>query len=435
MKPFDTDPRLPVMQEADLKGKIVLLRVDHNVVKKGKIQDPYRIDATIGTLFSIIDKGGRPILMTHVGRPRDKKSGKIAIDSATAVKPVADYLERKLNIRVAQPDIPVEGETGLSGLGPSVAAAIEDLRAGRVSMVYLPNTRWFEGEEKKGEVREAFAKELAKIADLYINDAFGSWQAHASTVDVTRHLPSYAGMLMQKELVSLNQVMTPQKPFVGIVAGSKYDTKIGPVSALYNKADHLILGGVLYNTYLCAKYGIQVKGVEPSDVALAEELVALDKDKGKLVEFPYVVESDILDQRVEGRYRKVDVRRFKKGDSFGYFLDIHPDSFDQPEVREIMLSADTIFLNAVMGFRPNFYEGSEAFYRIVCENKKAHKYFGGGDTLQEFKALNPGLYLKALEDENTYFFTGGGAVLKAIEEGSPYGLDSVKALLDNKKTR
>ena len=422
------------MQEADLKGKIVLVRVDHNVVKKGKIKDPFRIDATIGTLFSIIDKGGRPILMSHVGRPRDKKSGKITIDSSTDIKPVVEYLERKLNIKVALPEIPVEGEMGLSGLGPSVTQSIEDLRAGKVSMVYLPNTRWFEGEEKKGAPREAFAKELAKIADLYINDAFGSWQAHASTVDVTWYLPSYAGLLMQKELAGLRQVIEPQKPFVGVVAGSKYDTKIGPVSALYNKADYLILGGVLYNTYLCAKYGVTVKGVEPSDVALAEELAALDKDKGKLVEFPFVVEADTLEERVEGRYRKRDVRQFKKGDAFGYFLDIHPDSFNQPEIRKILLSANTIFLNAVMGFRPNYFEGSEAFYRLVCENKTARKYFGGGDTLQEFKALNPGLYLNALDDETIYFFTGGGAVLKAIEEGSPYGLDGVKALLDNKKT-
>lgn len=433
MKPFDTDPRLPVMQTADLKGKIVLVRVDHNVVKKGKIKDPYRIDATIGTLFTIIAKGGKPILMTHVGRPRDKKTGHITMDATTSVKPIVKYIERKLHIKVAMPEIPIQGDLGLSGFGPAVDAAIEELKAGRVSMVYLPNTRWFQGEETKGEVRDAFTKQLSELADVYINDAFGSWQAHASTFDVTNHLPSYAGILMQEELVSLNQVMVPQKPFVGVVAGSKYDTKIGPVSFLYKKANHLILGGVLYNTYLCAKYGIQIKGVEPSDVALAQELVALDRDKGKIVEFPYVVESDLLEERIEGRYRRVDVRQCKEGDALGYVLDIHPSSFDEPEIRKIMLSANTIFLNAVMGFRPNFFEGSEAFYRLVCENKNAHKYFGGGDTLQEFKALNPGLYLNALEDENTYFFTGGGAVLKAIEEGSPYGLDGVKALLENKK--
>ncbi|MBU0993264.1 MAG: phosphoglycerate kinase [Proteobacteria bacterium] len=434
MKPSDIDPRLPVMQNIDLKDKIVLVRVDHNVVKKGKIKDPYRIDATIGTLFNIIDKGGRPILMTHVGRPRDKKTGQINIDAGTSVKPVVHYLERKLHIKIAVPDIPASGDQGIAVLGKPVQAAIDDLKNGRVSAIYLPNTRWFQGEEKKGDAREEFARQLSEVADVYINDAFGSWQPHASTFDINNHLPGYAGLLMQKEIVSLKKVMDPERPFVGIVAGSKYDTKIGPVSSLYKKADHLILGGVIYNTYLCAKYGINVKGVEASDISLAKELVALDKDRGKIVELPFVVESDMLDQRIEGNYRKLDTRKFKKGDTFSYFLDIDPSSFDLPEIRDILLSARTIFLNAVMGFTPNFHEGSEAFYRLICENKTATKLFGGGDTLQEFKVLNPGLYLKALDDESFYFFTGGGAVLKAIEEGTPYGLDGVKALLDNKKS-
>ena len=432
MTQFNIDPGLPAMQAIDLKDKIVLVRVDHNVVKKGKIKDPYRIDATLGTLFNIMAKGGKPVLMTHVGRPRNKKTGRIAMDMATSVQPVVDYLQRKLHITIAVPEISAAGDGGIDALGPSVAQAIADLKKGEVAMVYLPNTRWFKGEEVKGEARDAFSQELSDLADVYINDAFGSWQAHASTVDITHHLPGCAGLLMQKEIVNLAKVMTPKRPFVGIVAGSKYDTKIGPVSALYKKSDRLILGGVIYNTYLCAKYNIRVSGVEESDIALAKELVALDKGVGKIVELPMVVESDTLEGRIEGGYRTRETQDFKPGDTYGYFLDVAPEAFETEEIREIILSAQTIFLNAVMGFTPHFYAGSQAFYDLICENKTGTKLFGGGDTLQEFKTLNPGSYMKAIDDESFYFFTGGGAVLKAIEEDSPYGLDSIKALIGNK---
>ena len=426
----DIDPRLPLIQDADLKDKVVLVRVDHNVVKKGEIRDPYRIDATFGTIYNIVERGGRPILMTHVGRPRDKE-GRIKVDDETSVKPIVEYLERKLHTSFAVPEFPVDPERGIREIDTSINWHIRDLKEHRIGGIYLPNTRWFEGEQDKGEKRERLAVQLAGLADVFINDAFGSWQPHASTLDVTRHLPSYAGFLMQRELINLKHVLQPERPFVAVVAGAKYDTKIGPLNQIYKKVDKLVLGGVMYNTFLCAKYGIKVAGVGESDVKAAMDLVGQDKKAKKVVELPLVVESDTMEGRVKGKFRTRNIKDFNKGDQYGYFLDVAPESFDSPGVAEVIGSAQTIFVNAVMGFTPHFYEGSEKLDRTIDQNRQAQKMYGGGDTLQEFKNLSPGLYLAAMDNARYYFFTGGGTVLKAIEEGTPYGLEPVVALIEN----
>ena len=427
----DIDARLPLIQEADLEDKIVLVRVDHNVVKKGEVRDPYRIDATLGTLYNIVERGGRLIIMTHVGRTRDKESGRIEVGDDTSVQPVVDYLERKLYTEFVVPQFPVDPEWGIREIDTSINLHIRDLRAHRIGAIYLPNTRWFQGEEATGEKRERFTVQLAGLADVFVNDAFGSWQPHASTVDITRHLPSFAGFLLQKELSNLKHVLEPKRPFVAVVAGAKYDTKIGPLNEIYKKVDHLILGGVMYNTFLCAKYGIRVGGVSESDIKAARDLVNQDKKAQKVLELPLVVESETIEGRVEGKYRTRSVRDFKKGDEYGYFLDVVPESFDAPGVAEVIGSAKTIFVNAVMGFTPHFFEGSVKLDRTIDQNRQAQKFYGGGDTLQEFKNLSPGLYLAAMDSAQYYFFTGGGTVLKAIEEGTPYGLEPVKALMEN----
>ncbi|MBW2605229.1 MAG: phosphoglycerate kinase [Deltaproteobacteria bacterium] len=427
----ELDPRLPLIQNADLRDKIVLVRVDHNVVKNGEIHDPYRIDATIGTLYNIVERGGRLILMSHVGRPRDKETGRIKVENNTSIQPIVDYLERKLHTKFSVPRFPVDPDVGIRQVDTSINWHIRDLRTHRIGGIYLPNTRWFEGEEATGKTRERFTLQLAGLADVFVNDAFGSWQPNASTYDVTRYLPSYAGFLMQKELIFLKQVLEPERPFVAVVAGAKYDTKIGPLNEIYKKVDHLLLGGVIYNTFLCAKYDVRVAGVGEDDIRAAKELVRQDRQNKKIVELPFVVESDTLEGRVEGKFRTRDIRNFKPGEEYGYLLDVAPESFDAPGVANVIRSAKTILVNAVMGFTPHFYEGSKELDQTIDRNWQAQKLYGGGDTLQEFKNLSPGLYLAAMDDAKYYFFTGGGTVLKAIEEGSPYGLEPVKALMEN----
>ncbi|MDR1046067.1 MAG: phosphoglycerate kinase [Candidatus Adiutrix sp.] len=424
------NPKLPRVQDFDLAGKVVLARVDHNVVEKGVIKDAFRIDSTFGLIHYIASRGGFPILMTHVGRTRDKKTGRIKSGPGSSVAPVVDYLNRKLEAGLAAPDLPVDPDWGITGFSEKVMAPLlSDLKARKIGGLYLPNTRWFAGEESGDEKTEALAKQWAQAADLYVNDAFGSWQAHASTFDVARVMPACAGFLMQKELVNLDRVLKAETPLVAVVAGSKYDTKIGPLTKLYEQADRLILGGVIYNAFLCAKYGLEVAGVAPEDVELARGLVEKDRATGKILEPGALVESQSAEGRDPARCRVVKCSDFKAGQKYAYFLDVAPEALEAPAIREPLARARTIFINAVMGFTPMFWEGSQKMYALIGENEKALKLYGGGDTLTELKNLNPGLYLRALDDPSYYFFTGGGAVLTAIEEGSPYGLKPVAALL------
>jgi phosphoglycerate kinase len=423
---------LNLLQDADLKGKTVLVRVDHNVVKKGKIQDPYRIDSTIGTLFYIIAHGGKFILMTHQGRPKDKKTGNINIDENSSVKPVVDYLNKKLNISLITPEFKKDGDKGYSGIDESIKPLLQQLKNNEIDGIYLPNTRWFKGEEAKGEEADIFAKQLSGIADLYVNDAFGSWQAHASTFHVTKYLPSYAGFLMQKELSNLDRIFQPEKPFLAIVAGAKFDTKIASLNALLKAADHLILGGVIYNAYLCAKYNIEIKGIEQEDIEQAKKFVDFSANyPGKLIELLFIIESDTIEGKLQGQYRKLNIKDIKPGSKLNYVLDASAESFSYNAVKEVFDNAGTIFINAVMGLSPHFNEGTESMYKLIDKNKNAMKLYGGGDTLDVMKNQLPGIYLSALDNPRYYLFTGGGAVLKAIEEGSYTGIEPVKALLKN----
>jgi phosphoglycerate kinase len=425
------DPKLPLLQTADIEGKVVLLRVDHNVVKAGKIRDPYRIDQTIGTIFNIVERGGRPIIMTHVGRPLDKSTGKITIDDNTSVKPIVDYLEHKLHTNLYLPKFKATDYSGIKGIDTSINLAIKKLKNKELGAIYLPNTRWFTGEEASSDTKDEFALQLAGLAEVFVNDAFGSWQPHVSTFEITKYLPSFAGYLMQQEILNLYQVLAPTRPFIAVVAGAKYSTKIGPLHEIYNEVDKLILGGIIYNTYLCAKYNVEIKGVPEEDIASARDLVDLDKNKDKILELPYVYESDTMAGKFEGQNRIRSVKEFESGQKLNYILDIAEKSFADPLISNTINSANTIFVNAVMGYTPHFTEGSAALDRKIDQNSNARKLYGGGDTLQEFKDLCPGLYLSVLDNSKYYFFTGGGTVLKAIEAGTPYDLRPVKALMEN----
>jgi phosphoglycerate kinase len=188
---------------------------------------------------------------------------------------------------------------------------------------------------------------------------------------------------------------------------------------------------VIYNTYLAAKGGVTIAGVSDSDVQAAQALVAMDARENKIVELPQVVESQSLEPPFEGQYRTIPVSELKPGQRYGYLLDIAPESFEDPRVKEVLLAAKTIFVNAVMGYTPHFTEGSKALDQAIDKNRTAYKMYGGGDTLQEFKDLNPGLYLSVIDNTQYYFFTGGGSVLTAIEAGTPYGLKPIQALMEN----
>lgn len=425
--------KIPKLQEANLKGKVVLVRVDHNVAKEHVIYDPFRIDVTFGTLFNILSKGGRLILMTHVGRPRDKKTGKISMDSKYDVGPIVDYLARKLYTHFIVPEFKEDTEMGgYIGIDTSINLLIKKLRQGEIDGIYLPNVRWFRGEEATGIEAEKFGEQLAGLADVYVNDAFGSWRPHTSTVLVAEHLPSFAGYLMQHEINSLDSIYNPERPMLAIIGGAKFDTKIGPLESLLKKVDYLILGGVIYNAYLSIKYDISIERIDEEVLETARELVDLVKwHSEKLIEPPFIIESDTMEGRVEGAYRIHDVRELKPGQRLKYVVDVAPESFEEEYVLKPIREAKSIFVNAVMGYTPPFGEGTCKMYSLIDQNKEANKMFGGGDTLQEFRSMLPGTYIRAVDDPKYYFFAGGGTVLKAIHEGNVTGLEPVKALIRN----
>ncbi len=326
-------------------------------------------------------------------------------------------------------DLPAQSSQGITDLSP-LKPAIAQLQAGQADYVYLPNTRWFKGEEAKDDSAENFARNLASYAEVYINDAFGSWQPHATTVGIAKFLPAYAGLLMQKEVNHLEDVFVPRRPFVSVVAGAKFDTKIGPLSSLIKISDYLVLGGVLYNAYLCVKYGIKIQGVGDEDLVLASKFISdLKGEAHKILELPYIVESDSFTAMLEGSYRTHEVKNLKAGQQLAFVLDANPISLQDKHISAIFAAAQTIFINAVMGYTTLFTAGSQAMFSKIDENKTAMKLFGGGDTIQEFKDLLPSAFSKAVNDDTYYFFTGGGAILDAIEKGSPYAMKPVQMLL------
>jgi phosphoglycerate kinase len=428
-----TVDNIPKIQDADLKGKIVLVRVDHNVAKEFVVKDPFRIDVTFGTLFNILSKGGRLILMTHVGRPRDKKTGKIDTGSEYDVSPVVDYLEKKLYTKFIVPDFKHDPELGgFAGIDTSVNLLIKKLRKGEIDGIYLPNLRWFRGEEAAGLEADKFGEQLAGIGDVFVNDAFGSWRPHTSTVRVAEHLPSYAGYLMQHEIANLEKIYKPDRPMLAVIGGAKFDTKIGPLHSLLEKMDRLMLGGLVYNAYLCVKYGISIKGIDEEEITIAREFLELARSHPeKIIEPPFIVESDVMNEKIEGKYRIHDVRRLEPGTELNYVVDVAPKCFEEKDIHDVIMDAKSMFVNAVMGYSPYFVEGTKKMYSLIDQNTSATKMFGGGDTMQEFRSLLPGTYIQAVDDPKYYFFSGGGTILKAIHEGSVTGLEPVKALIMN----
>ena len=427
---------IPKIQDVDVKNKVVLIRVDHNVVKKGKIKDSYRIDVSMETINYVLKNGGKPIIMTHVGRPKDKKTGTITISPDDAVHSIVDYLHKKYGIKCVIPKFDISVDKGLTDLLNPIKTTLEELKRGDIEAIYLPNTRFFAGEEDKGELKKSFSKELASIADIFVNDAFGSWQPHASTVGPVEYIPSYAGLLMQKEVVNLEAMFKPKRPFIAIVAGSKFDTKIKPLETLIHSVDHLLLGGVILNAYIAVKYGLTIKGIAEEDMKIANDFVDIsDKYPGKVIVPEYVVESDSIEGKFEGQYRTHKLSELKKGTELNYILDIGIESYENEGFRETIMKAETFFINAVMGLVPYFDNGTKYLYELLDKNKQGLKLYGGGDTLQEFKNLLPDLYERCIKDEKYYFFTGGGTILTAIEQGSPWKLDTLKALIDKAKEK
>ncbi|MBW2974141.1 phosphoglycerate kinase [Candidatus Woesearchaeota archaeon] len=431
---------IPVVSKDCVAGKVVLIRVDHNVVKKGRIDDNYRIERSKKTIQFVIENGGYPVLMTHIGRPRDKKTGDISVSDEESVSPVVEYIKEKWGYptKVIDVDMSKATEKGLPGLG-DITADIEALKTGKVRILYMPNTRWFSGEEEKeGEAKDKFTDQLASIADIFVNDAFGSHQAHVSTYWITKKLPSFAGFLIEEEIKGLKRLLElpeGKRPFLTIVAGAKIDTKIGALESRRELSDKLLVGGLPAIALICSKYGVKVRGIEQSEIETARNLLEKDNEENKLLIPDLVVVSDAEcskeNPRQEGSYREVDLSKVNAGDDLGYIYDISPRYFEKEEVADAVKASKTVFTNAVVGFdKAGFKEGTVALYTKLSEIE-ADLSFGGGDTLKALKKYTPEFYRSLKSDGKSTLFTGGGTILTGFESRGVKEMKVIKALIDN----
>jgi len=377
------------VDELDLKGKRVFVRVDFNVPldKEGRITDDTRIRASLDTIRYVRDKGGRVIVASHLGRPKGKRVPEMS------VVPAAARLSELLGAPV---------KTASDCVGPEVERAVEALKPGEVLL--LENLRFHKEEEANDP---DFAKALAALADVYVNDAFGAaHRAHASTEGMVRHVREVAaGFLMRKEIRYLEEALRdPQRPFLTILGGAKVSDKIGVVRNLLPKVDALLIGGGMANTFLWTQgFAVGASKVEADKKEEASMVLKEASSAGRKILLP---EDVVIAQKIETgtETRVVPADRIPEG---WLALDIGPKSRERfcAEIRK----ARTIVWNGPVGVfevEP-FAEGTRAVARAVAESG-AVTIVGGGDTVAALEKAG-------LKDRITHVSTGGGASLEYLE--------------------
>ncbi len=372
------------VKDIDLKNKRVLMRVDFNVpMADGKVTDDKRIRAALPTIQYILDQGSSVILMSHLGRPKSASDSQFSLRAASEV--LSALLARPVNMA---PDC----------IGPEVKKMAKELKSGEVLM--LENTRFHAGEEKNDL---EFAKQLASLGEVYVNDAFGSaHRAHASTEGVARFLPAVSGFLMEQELEYLGRaVANPEHPYIAILGGAKISDKILVVETLLSKCDKLIIGGGMANTFLAAQgLNMQDSLVEASSLETAKEIMAKSGDKLILP-----VDAVIADKFAEdANTQVVDVDKIPAG---WRMLDVGPKTVGL--YKAALDGAKLIVWNGPVGVfeMPKFAEGTFALARMLAESK-AVTVIGGGDSASAVKKAG-------VAKQMTHVSTGGGASLEFLE--------------------
>ncbi|TMI71018.1 MAG: phosphoglycerate kinase [Bacillati bacterium ANGP1] len=387
------------IRDVDVRGKRVFVRVDFNVpLDDGRITDDRRIREALPTIVELRRQGARVILASHLGRPDGKVVSGLRLD------PVAGRLSELLGAPVRKlPDC----------VGPEVARAVAEMRDGDV--VLLENLRFHPEEEANDE---QFARALASVADVYVNDAFGTaHRAHASTVGITRFLPAVAGLLMEKELVYLSRILEdPRRPFVAILGGKKVSDKIGVIRNLLTRADMLLIGGAMSYTFLRAK-GLNVGAslCEEDKLDLARSL--MDDAAGRRIAFRLPDDVVVADRFAEdAAHRVVAVGAIPQG---WMGMDIGPQT--ATAYADVIARAGTVMWNGPMGVFefPAFADGTRAVAEAMA-GSKAVTIVGGGDSAAAVQQMG-------LADRMTHISTGGGASLEFLEGKE---LPGVAALLD-----
>ncbi|MCX6708918.1 MAG: phosphoglycerate kinase [Candidatus Woesearchaeota archaeon] len=374
-----------LLKEADVAGKIVIVRVDFNVpLKDGKITDDKRIRAVLPTIEYLRKKKARIVLISHLGRP----DGKVADDLRLA--PVADRLSKLLKYPVHyEPDC----------IGSDVEFAVRGLHESDVLL--LENLRFYPEEEADDA---GFAQKLAVLAEVYVNDAFAvSHRAHASVHAIAKFLPSYAGFLLEKEVKMLSSLLkSPKHPFIAIMGGAKVSDKIGVIESLLKKVDAVLIGGaMMFTFYKALNYEVGKSKFEADKIALAKSLL---KNSNKKIVLP----TDVVlsDKRV------VPADKMPKN-SAGF--DIGPET--RAIYAEMIKEAKTVFWNGPMGLfeQKPFDRGTLAVAKAMSECRGV-TVVGGGDSVSAIEKAN-------LEKKFSHVSTGGGASLEFLEGKKLPGID------------
>ena len=385
------------IRDIDAKGKKVLVRVDFNVpMKDGQITDDTRIRAALPTIQYLLDHGAAVILCSHLGRPKGGPEAKFSL------APVAAYLGKLLKKEVA---------FASDCVGQPAEAEASKLKPGEV--LVLENTR-FHPEEESNDLE--FAKAMASLANLYVNDAFGTaHRAHASTEGVTHFLPGVAGFLMEKEIQYLGQaIANPAKPFVAILGGAKVSDKIGVIKNLLQKADEILIGGGMANTFFKAQ------GIPLADSLVEDEVLETARELLKVGDKKIHLPVDVI------LGDKFDVEASKKTMVLGpvpdgwRILDIGPETV--AAFGKVIAKAGTVVWNGPMGVFefPNFADGTYGVAKAIAASE-AVSIIGGGDSVAAIQQ-------SGLADKITHISTGGGASLEMLEG---LELPGVAALQDN----
>lgn len=374
--------------QEELKGKKVLVRVDFNVPldEERRITDDTRIVESLPTIRFLLEKGAKVILVSHLGRPKGKPKDEFRMD------PVAKRLEELLGKKVYKAD---------DCIGEDVEKLANALGEGEVLL--LENVRFYAEEEANDE---RFAQALSRLADIYVNDAFGTaHRAHASTAGVAKFLPAYAGFLMEKELEALGERLNnPVRPFLAILGGAKVSSKIGVIKKLLEKVDALLIGGGMSYTFIKAMgYEVGTSLLEEGMIEEAKSILAMAKERGVKLVLPE--DFVVAPEGKEGVETKVVAWNEIPPDMGGF--DIGPKTVEKFG-REIA-QAKTIFWNGPLGlFEVDlFAQGTVEIAKKVAESG-AVVVVGGGDTIAAIKKAG-------VERKITHISTGGGASLEFVE--------------------
>lgn len=385
------------LKDFDLQGKKVFCRVDFNVpLKDGVIQDETRILAALPTIDYLIEEGARVILASHLGRPKGEVVEELRLD------PIANRLSDLIGKPLLKTD---------AVYGEEVDTAIDQLEAGDVLLI--ENVRFEKGEEANAP---ELAKEFAAMADIYINDAFGTaHRAHASTAGVAEKIPAGAGFLMEKEIAVLGKALqNPERPFTAIIGGAKVNDKIEVIDYLLDKVDALLIGGGLANTFIkAAGHDVGDSLLEVERIGLAQEFIEKAVEKG--VEF--IIPEDVVignEFSEDADTAIVSISEIPEG---WQALDIGPKT--RQKFREVIEKSKLIIWNGPMGvFEMEPFSGGTKVVADALAKTEGYSIIGGGDSAAAVEKFN-------LADKMDHVSTGGGASLEFMEGKELPGIEAL----------